>query len=282
MAIEKRISRSGKTSYRVRLRMQGIAEISETFDRASHAREFDAHTRLQLRGGHWGAQGEAKRHSVADAIDRYLALLPSLMLKDERNRRRQADWWRGRLGAVMLSELTPAGLATVRDELLVGDCGTALDAKIERRGPATVVRYLAALSAILTLAADDWGWLPDNPMKRVRKPKQPEGRVRYLSADELTALLGAVRQSTSQCLHDVVVLALAKGMRRREMLSLRWRHVDLERQLITLTETKNGKPRQLPLVGAALEAILGRAGIEHVVDDFVFPGGRDGACIDIT
>jgi len=45
------------------------------------------------------------------------------------------------------------------------------------RASATVVRYFAALSAILTMAVDDWGWLQDNPVKRVRKPREPEGRA---------------------------------------------------------------------------------------------------------
>lgn len=91
MAIEKRVSSDGKTAYRARLRVHGYPEVSATFARATDAREFEAQARVQMRGGQWGAHGEAKRHRLADAIDRYLAVLPSLQLKDERNRRRHAQ-----------------------------------------------------------------------------------------------------------------------------------------------------------------------------------------------
>jgi len=85
------------------------------------AREFEAQVRLQMRAGQWGAHGEARRHRLADAIDRYLAILPSLKLKDERNRRRHAQWWRNKLGDVVLAELTPARLSAMRDDLLVNE-----------------------------------------------------------------------------------------------------------------------------------------------------------------
>jgi hypothetical protein len=54
----------------------------------------------------------------------------------------------------------------------------------KNRAPATVVCYLAALSHLFTIAVNEWGWLEDNPMRKVTKPKEPRGRVRFLSEDE--------------------------------------------------------------------------------------------------
>jgi integrase len=278
MAIEKRVSRTGAVAYRVRLRVEGYPEVSATFGRMGEAREFEAQARLQMRAGQWGAHNEARRHSLAEAIDRYVALLPALRLKDERNRLRHARWWREKVGHVALAELTPARVSAVRDQLLLGQRGV----NTERRSPATATRYLAALSAILTVAVDDWGWLQDNPVKRVRKPKEPAGRVRYLNSDELRVLLKECRASTSETLYPVVVLALATGMRKGEIQSLRWRQIDLERSLITLENTKNGKPRQLPLVGHAREIISTLRPGQPTPENYVFASRKPGCPVDIS
>jgi integrase len=89
-------------------------------------------------------------------------------------------------------------------------------------------------------------------MHKVRKPKEPRGRVRFLSDDERQRLLKACQASTSQHLYHVVVLALSTGARKMELLSLTWRNVDLKRGTIALQDTKNGERRTLPLTGLAL------------------------------
>jgi integrase len=67
----------------------------------------------------------------------------------------------------------------------------------------------------------------------------------------------------------VVVLALATGARRGELLGLRWRDVDLERGTILLDDTKNGESRSLPLTGYALEVMCQYA--QRSRSDWVFP-----------
>jgi site-specific recombinase XerD len=52
------------------------------------------------------------------------------------------------------------------------------------RANGTVNRYLAVLSHAFTMAVREWQWCADNPVRRITKPKEPRGRVRFLSADE--------------------------------------------------------------------------------------------------
>jgi len=84
------------------------------------------------------------------------------------------------LGNILIDEVTPGSIARARDELIR-----------ESLAPATVVRYLAALSHLYTVASNEWEWLDHHPVRRVRRPKQPQGRVRFLTKDELSALLSA-------------------------------------------------------------------------------------------
>jgi site-specific recombinase XerD len=57
------------------------------------------------------------------------------------------------------------------------------------REPATVVRYIAALSRAFAVAVKEWGWMQENPLNKVEKPELPRGRVRFLSDDERARLL---------------------------------------------------------------------------------------------
>jgi hypothetical protein len=71
--------------------------------------------------------------------------------------------------------------------------------------------------------------LDDSPMRKVRKPKEPRGRVRFLSDDERQRLLDACKASDSRYLYIVTVLALSTGARKMELLNLTWQDVDLIR-----------------------------------------------------
>jgi len=151
-----------------------------------------------------------------------------------------------------------------------------------RLAPATVVRYLAVLSHLYTVASSEWEWLETNPVRRVRRPKLPRGRVRFLDKDELCALLSACQQSGHPCLYPVVVIAVSTGMRHGEILGLRWQDIDLVRHRITLEQTKNGDRRSVPLVGRARTVISGYAKFRQIETLLVFPSRhKPGVPVDL-
>jgi len=186
------------------------------------------------------------------------------------------EWWKEQSGHHTLADVTPALITESRDKLLSDTTkrGTV-------RSPATVVRYMAALSHAFTIAVNEWGWLEDSPMRKVKKPKEPRGRVRFLSEDEThngkliegerTRLLETCRQSNNPYLFPVVVLALSTGMRSGEIMSLTWDDVDLRHGRITLHETKNGERRVVPLVGKALELLKEHAKVRRIDTPLLFP-----------
>jgi integrase len=93
------------------------------------------------------------------------------------------------LGHLALADVTPALLAEYRDKLSREPIpSTAKDPKkagpTRYRSPATVNRYMAALSHAFTVAVKEWQWLENNPLLKVTKPKEARGRVRFLSEDE--------------------------------------------------------------------------------------------------
>jgi integrase len=276
-SIEMRRGPDGKPAYRVKIRLRGVPAQSASFQRLTDARHWASATESAIREGRYFKTIEAKRHTLAELIDRYEKEILSQRQGDCRNKRRLLRYWKTELGSLLLSDVTPAAISACRSTLLAG-----ITVRKKQRGPGTVVRYLAALSHVFSIAVRDWGWLEDSPMRRVTKPKEPQGRCRFLSDDERMELLRACRQSTSRALYAVVVLALSTGMRRGEILSLRWPQVDLTRGRITLERTKNGDRRSVPLAGLAHEMLTEGSAVRRIDTDLLFPGSDGARPVDIT
>jgi integrase len=266
--IERRTDAQGRTSYRAKVRIQGAPAQSATFQRKTDAQRWAKSTEAAIHEGRYLPSSEARKHTVADLIDRYTRdVLPAK--KDGAHQARQLAWWREQLGAYALTDLTPARIAEARD--------TLANRETPRKGktsPATLVRYLAVLSHCCTVGVKEYGWLDANPVLKVTKPREPRGRVRFLSDDERARLLQACRESTSPELYPAVVLALSTGARRMEIMGLRWPQIDLARRVAVLHETKNGERRLLSLSGPALALLQERAKVRRLDTDLVFPGRR--------
>jgi len=265
--IEKRTTQEGQTTYRVKVRLKGYPSQTATFERLTDARKWAQQTETAIREGRHFKTTEAKRHTLGEMIDRYVRDVMPHKPKNRTNRTLHLNWWKNEVGKYTLADVTPAIIAEHRDKL-----AKAMTNRGGLRSPSTVVRYMAALSHAFTIAVKEWGWLDDSPMRKVSKPKEPRGRVRFLSDDERSRLLAACKKSESPYLYITVVLALSTGGRRMEVLGLRWQDIDFARSVITLHETKNGDRRVLPLAGHALELMKEHAKIRHVNCDLVFPG----------
>jgi integrase len=268
--IRKRKNSDGTTSYRVMIRLKGYPPASATFGRLTDAREWASTTESDMKAGRYF--GTAKMKTLDDLLDKY-ASSSATQLKSWKSVKTYLDWWRTKVGKEMLDAITPARIAEWRDKLL---------ASKKQRGTgtlsaATVNRTLAALSSAMTYGVKELGWIERNPCERVKKPKEAEGRVRFLSDEELPRLLDAVRASPHPDLLPATLLALTTGARKGEILGLRWSQIDFKRRSITLHhgETKNNAGRALPLSGEVVELLKARNKVRKIDDDRVFPPSAD-------
>ncbi|MET0014784.1 MAG: site-specific integrase [Sedimenticola sp.] len=278
-SIRKRTKKDGTTSYRVDVRLKGFPPQRATFKRLTDAKKWGQQTEAAIREGRYFKTAEARKHTFSELADRYVkSVLPAKSLSAEKAQTSQMNWWKGELGHLVLADVTPAQITECRDKLL---SETTKRGRI--RSPATVVRYMAVLSHAFNIAVNEWGWLEDSPVRKVKKPKEPRGRVRFLSDDnigpngekiegERTRLLRACQESSNHYLYTVVVLALSTGMRQGEIMGLTWDVVDLHQGRITLLETKNGERRVVPLVGKALELLKEHAKVKRLDTRLLFPG----------
>lgn len=263
--IEKRISSDGITSYRVKIRLKGFPSQSATFERLTDAKKWAQQTESAIREGRHFKTTEAKRHTLAEMIDRYCRdVLPSK--KSAKDQAQQLAWWKSEIGSYSLADVTPSLIGECRDKL-----GREITVRNKLRSPASVVRYMAALSHALTIAVKEWGWLEDSPMRKVTKPKESRGRVRFLSDDERKRLLQACKESNNPYLYTVVVLALSTGMRQGEIMGLTWDVVDLNQGRAILHETKNGERRAVAITGHALELLKALSKVRRIDCNLLFP-----------
>src|SRR5215475_1979442 len=224
-SIVKRINQDGKGVYFVRIRRKGSPTQIATFPRLADAKKWAQITEATILEGRHFPTTEAKRHTVSDLLERYRNdVLPHKRASTVYNQVYHLQWWEAQLGHYALSEITPALIVEYRDKLA------------RTRKNSTVRRYLAVLSHAFSLAVE-WQWVNENPVSKVRKPKEPRGRVRFLTDDERERLLAACKVSRNRYLYLIVVLAISTGARRGELLSLRWPDVDLKRCTLTFQET---------------------------------------------
>ncbi len=145
--------------------------------------------------------------------------------------------------------------------------------------PGAANRTIQLVSHMLNVA-EKWGQRPDgsNPCRHVEKFKERK-RERYLSASELLCL-GEVLAEAERTRTELpgaiaaIWLLIFTGCRRSEILTLRWEHVDFEKECLRLPDSKTGA-RTIHLNAPALEIL---SVVEHQDGNpYVIVGGKPGA-----
>jgi len=141
--------------------------------------------------------------------------------------------------------------------------------KLPPLSPLTVNRHVQTLKAMMTKAAD-WGWITGSHLTEIRKLELDDERHRrrqdFLSREEAERLIDAADLPV----RPVIICALQTGMRKEEILGLRWRFVDLTHRLIHLPKTKSWEPRSLPINDRLLTALKDKSLLRSLEDDHVF------------
>ncbi len=106
----------------------------------------------------------------------------------------------------------------------------------------SINRYLEILSKMFNLAIDNIE-LTENPVSKAGMLREDNVEPRYLSAEEERRLFKSI-DKVAPYLRPIVTMALQTGMRRGEILNLKWS--DIKNGYIQLLETKSGKSRNIP------------------------------------
>ncbi len=127
----------------------------------------------------------------------------------------------------------------------------------------TVNRSLAVLKSMFNRAIE-WCKAKENPCKNVKMFKENNQRDRYLTEEEEARLL----PNCNDYLKRIVVAALHTGMRKGEILKLKWKDINIEHRYISLYDTKNGEGRKVVMNQTVLNVFMNIP--KHSNSEYVF------------
>lgn len=162
-------------------------------------------------------------------------------------------WLQRFLRGRVLAEIT-------RDEIaVIGECK-----KAAASGP-TANRFLALIRAILRRACYEWEWIDRVP--KVKMYKESKRRVRWITPEQVKTLLAELPPHQ----HDIVLFALATGLRQSNVTGLKWAQIDLQRRTgwVAGEEAKGGEDIHLSLSDLAVDVLTRQVG-KHDVYVFTF------------
>jgi len=153
----------------------------------------------------------------------------------------------------------------------------ALHSGLGKKRPIIANRVLALISSIYGWAAEQGIWDKPNPAQGIRKFPE-KSRDRFIQSDELPVFFEALAMEPSEALQDYFMLLLLTGVRRSNLMAMRWNEVSFERKEWRIPETKNGEPQVISLddgqgvMMRILESRKEKAKEQETKSPWVFPG----------
>ncbi len=128
---------------------------------------------------------------------------------------------------------------------------------------ARVNRLASFIRAMLNMACDEWEWIDKAPKIRMRSESQM--RIRWISEPEAFKLISV----SPKHFKNVIKLALATGLRKTNIMTLRWSQIDMQRHCawIYADEAKGKRNIAVPLNEDAIDALKAQIGLH---DEYVF------------
>jgi integrase len=141
------------------------------------------------------------------------------------------------------------------------------EAKAQQSSPSTANRFLALIRAILRKAVHEWEWIDKAP--RVKLYREAKRRIRWITPEQAKRLLGELPEHQ----RNVVLFALATGLRQSNVIKLEWLQVDLERRIawIHADQAKGRKDIHVSLNSVALSVLRAQVG-KHESRVFTYRG----------
>ena len=237
--------RKRQTKYQVQIRRSEGKSISKSFCHKKDALEWARHMETSLdRAELPTTVRDLKRFSFEEIILRYRDEVSVQKKSHDSERYILNAFLRQDIVQIPLQHLTSADFVRYRAERM----------KAVKVG--TVQRELSIIQHAIDVAINEWNVpMPENPLSKVKKLKVNNSRNRRLKDREWDDLLKASKETQNPLILPVIEFALETGMRRGEILSIEWDHVNFTTQVLYIPVTKNGYARTIPLSQKAVRLL---------------------------
>lgn len=251
--------RNGK--WQVQVRRHGHAPQSKTFLSRTDALRWARHAEIELDRALIPHDPRALQTvTISDLLNRYRETVTDT----KRGRGPEAK----RIEVFLRQDWSRLTVALASPEVF----SRYRDTRLRQVQPGTVLREFGLLRSIFETARKEWGYVAfQNPLASIKKPKAPEGRSRRLEPGELQALMRACRTCSDTWLLHGFQLAIETGLRRGELLAVRWKHVNFDTAVLHIPVTKTDKARTIPLTDNALQILRERKAASATDAQYAFP-----------
>jgi integrase len=168
------------------------------------------------------------------------------------------------IGATKLQDLSALALERVLNHVKDSG-GRKRKTKEARQLSAKTVRHIAGLLHVALETAIRWKLIKTNAVDGVMLPRVQKREGKALDAAQIAGFLDAAR---AHGVYEFVMLATTTGCRRGELCALTWADIDFSARVVRISKsleqtkeglrlkpTKNGKPREIPLPGSAVQML---------------------------
>lgn len=232
------------------IRKKGFPNQYKTFKSKRDCEIWATDTEAKMNRGTFSDMSEAECLTLAQGLERYLREITP----HKKGAYQDANRINKLIGKRHISNKTFATFKSF-------DCSKYRD-EMAGRGlsASTINKELSVISHLYEIALKDWGINCINPVKLISKPKVENSRERRLSALEEEYLIRALEDKSAgkrsnKIVINIVLFSLETGMRKSEPFKLEWSDIDQKKQVAYLRDTKNGKPRAVPLSSKAIKIL---------------------------
>jgi integrase len=233
--------------WRAQVRRRGLKPLSKTFEKHEDAARWAQTVEGRLAVGDVLDLSEARRTTLGEALERYLAEATPLKKGAKQERVRIQAWLRDPLANRPLASIRSMDIAAWRNERVVAG-----------KAPTTVRNALTIISQVFQVAGTEWGMQGlQNPVRGVRMPRSRPARDRRLEPGEEERVLAGCDAAGQRLMRPIVIWALETAMRQGEILALEARSI--RGNVAYLHDTKTTRARSVPLSTRALRVLDGLA-----------------------
>ncbi|KAF0843123.1 site-specific recombinase XerD [Methylovorus glucosotrophus] len=238
------IVKTDSGTWKALVRKTGWPSASKTFRVKRDAQDWARQIEDQMIRSVYIRRTPSEKMSIKEAFERYeREVSPTKKASTQKREELRVKLLKEKFGQYSLAALTSDIVADYRDQRLATG-----------KSNNTVRLELALLGHLYSTAIKEWHIaLPANPVANIRKPSPGAGRNVRLNRTEQQRLLIALQTHSNPMLAWIFQVAIETGMRQGEILNLKIQHVDTERRIVSLFDTKNGMSRTVPLTKLAVE-----------------------------
>ena len=245
----------------VRIRRKGSPPISKKFHSKIDASKWARRVERLVELGKYEDISEAGMTTLGEALDRYLAEKTPEKKGSIEESYRISKIMKAPIANTSLAELTAGKITKYRREIA------------KETSNSNANRYVSLICTCLKTVIAEWDiYLPHNPCKQIKKLREPAPQEGRITPEEEARIMHFARESTNIYLPCIITIGMELGLRRSEIVKLRWEWI--RGNQLTIIDTKNGTNRTVPLT-SKIQIELNKLPRKDIGRIFLAPYGGD-------